>query len=323
MSPRPLKKRAFTLIELLVVIAIIAVLVALLLPAVQQAREAARRSQCKNNLKQIGLALHNYEGSCQALPPGSINVVPSAVSSEASTHTQILPYLDQGNNYSQFNWGVSLNTSPLNAAAIAQTIPGYVCPSDLGAPGFTGKGQACYMQNMGANGSYSNKTGVFFKNSSTRFSEITDGLSNTAFFAEIKRGPSTGAGTGVVPATSPDDFRVATDVSAWSAPADDINPPPSCENRATPAWLYRGLEYYRGVVVATYYNHTLNPNALLRDCIWGASVANGHMASRSYHTGGVQILLGDGAVRFVSDNVNNATWRALGTKGGGEVLGEY
>ncbi len=321
MSLRPSRNRAFTLIELLVVIAIIAVLVALLLPAVQQAREAARRSQCKNNLKQIGLALHNYEGSCRVLPPGHV------VSSGASTLTQVLPYIDLGNEYNLFNWSVSLNGSVLNSAAIKQTLPAFICPTDPSSGNISFAGKANYMQNMGANASVTNTTGVFFSNSSTRFADFIDGVSNTALFAEIKRGPwvSPGGGnaTQAVAAGSPDDFAVATSVSSWSAPADDINPPAACENRATVAWLYRGLEYYRGIVVATYYTHTLNPNARLRDCIWSSSLSNGHLAPRSYHSGGVQLLLGDGAVRFVSDNINNATWRALGTKGGGEVLGDF
>jgi len=329
MSPQASKYRAVTLIELLVVIAIIAVLVALLLPAVQQAREAARRSQCKNNLKQIGLALHNYEEAFHVLPPGSINNFPPPATqnpniSDAATLTQILPMIDQGNNYNQFNWSVSLNGSVLNSAAIKQTLPEFVCPSDLGAPGFTWAGQACYMQNMGANAWIQNTSGVFTRNSATRFSDVTDGLSNTAMFAEIRRGPypGTGANPAPVAATSPDDFRVATNVAAWNPPADDIDPPAACENRATPAWQYRGLQYYRGIVVATYYNHTLNPNARLRDCIAG-SLSRGHLAARSYHTGGAQFLLGDGSVRFASDNINNPTWRALGTKNGGEVLGEF
>jgi hypothetical protein len=154
--------------------------------------------------------------------------------------------------------------------------------------------------------------------------DFTDGSSNTALFAEIKRGPyASGSSTAPVAAGTPDDFRVATSVSGWSPPVDDINPPASCENRATPAWLYRGLQYYRGLVVTTFYTHTLNPNARLRDCINGASLASGHLAPRSYHTGGVQLVLGDGSVRFISDNINNATWRALGTKGSAEVLGEF
>src|ERR1700674_5456823 len=136
MSRNWLRRKGFTLIELLVVIAIIAVLVALLLPAVQQAREAARRSQCKNNLKQIGLALHHYEEAFRLLPPGSISV------SDAATLTQILPMIDLGNKYNQFNWSVSLNGSVLNSPAIAQTLPAFICPSDIGAPGFSWAGQA-------------------------------------------------------------------------------------------------------------------------------------------------------------------------------------
>jgi prepilin-type N-terminal cleavage/methylation domain-containing protein len=317
MSLRPSKNRAFTLIELLVVIAIIAVLVALLLPAVQQAREAARRSQCKNNLKQIGLALHNYEGSSRVFPPGSISV------SNATPHTQILPYLEQGNQYNQFNFSADLNGA-FNTAARAQTLPVYICPSEIGAPGIAGAGKANYMQNMGANGSYFNTTGVFYRNSSVRMADVTDGLSNTALFAEIKLGPYAGGPDPTpIPATSTDDFRVATGLGSWSAPADDINPPAACESRANPAWLYRGEEYYRGIVVATFYTHTLNPNARLRDCVFSISVANGHLAPRSYHVGGIQLVLGDGSVRFISDNINNATWRALGTRNGGEVLGEF
>ncbi len=309
---------AFTLIELLVVIAIIAILIALLLPAVQQAREAARRTECKNHLKQVGLALHNYESSFRVFPPGSISV------SDASPQTQILPYLDQAPKYHQFNWSVSLNGSALNSAAIRQTLPPYLCPSDPGAPGFSWAGQGNYMQNLGASALWTNTTGVFFRNSSVRIRDVIDGMSSTAMFAEIKRGPYvSGASTAAVPATSPDDFRVATNVSGWTSPADDLNPPASCENRATPAWLYRGLQYYRGLTVATFYNHTLTPNAPRRDCINSATLNNGHLAARSYHVGGAQVLLGDGAVRFVSENIDRATWRGIGTKNGNETLGEF
>lgn len=310
--------RGFTLIELLVVIAIIAVLIALLLPAVQQAREAARRSQCKNNLKQIGLALHNYESSLLCFPAGSI------VKSDAATLTQILPYMEQNNQYALFNWSVSLNGSRLNSAAIRQTLPPFQCPSDPGAPGFSWAGQANYMQCLGSNALWTNTTGIFYRNSSTRMRDILDGTSNTAAFSEIKKGPYPGSGGSLaaVPAGDTRDFQVATNVSSWTAPADDLNPPAACENRATPAWLYRGLQYYRGLVVATFYTHTLNPNARLRDCI-RSSLGSGHLAARSYHVGGVHVLLADGSVRFVSDNISNQVWRAVGTKGGNETFGEW
>ena len=313
------RRSGFTLIELLVVIAIIAILIALLLPAVQQAREAARRTQCKNNLKQIGLGLHNYQSSLNCFPPGSLPV------SDATPHTQILPYLEQGNKYNQFNWNVSLNSSTLNSAAIRQTLPIYVCPSDPAPAGFSWAGQACYMHSMGSNGSWTNDTGIFVRNKHIDFRDVLDGTSNTAMFSEIKRGPYPAHGTGslaVVPAGHPDDFRVATRVSGWSAPADNVNPPAACENRATSAWQYRGLQYYRGLVVATFYTHTLTPNARLRDCT-SSTLGSAHLATRSYHAGSVHTLMVDGSTRSVSDTVDNAVWRAVGTKNGGEPTGEF
>ena len=123
----------FTLIELLVVIAIIAILIALLLPAVQQAREAARRTQCKNNLKQIGLALHNYESTFTTFPMGdcSVNFGAGEVP-QASVHAYILPYLEGSNNYSTFNFNFQVNGNANNTQARIQFIPSFHCPSDPG-----------------------------------------------------------------------------------------------------------------------------------------------------------------------------------------------
>jgi len=325
-----LRRRGFTLIELLVVIAIIAILIALLLPAVQQAREAARRTQCKNNLKQIGLALHNYESALGIFPMGDCSVgnLPQAM-----TQAYILPYLDGGNQYATFDFNRQINAwSP---TAKVQFIPPYHCPSDPGAAlnnvANAGNAASCnYQPNLGAtaaqdaardtNGKTSDH-GMFWRNSNTKIRDVTDGTSNTAMFAEIRKGPNNTTSFLVLSPGDSRDFSVATNVgTAWTG-NDLLFPPAACENRATNAWAYRGLQYYRGLAVASYYNHTRTPNAKFRDCI--GNTEQGHLAARSYHTGGVHVCMADGSVRFASDNIDGTVWRGVGTTGKGEVLGEF
>lgn len=324
-----MKKRGFTLIELLVVIAIIAILVALLLPAVQQAREAARRTQCKNNLKQIGLALHNYEGTHRRLPPGFIGT------NNASTHTQILPYFEAGNVFNLFNFSVDTNTNVANQAARQQVLPVLQCPSQANVTPFVLAGTQCpngcgttnYVQSLGDNGNYAADRGPFGRNRGAQFRDFVDGMSNSGMFAEIVIGPSGGSPTtGVVPITDKADLWVATNLpfATWDASATgDTIPVAACDNRATSAYLYRGKQYYRGIVVTTFYSHTMVPNSRLRDCIRGTGVDRGHLATRSFHTGGAQICLGDGSVRFVSNNIDLGVWRSVGSINGNEVIGEW
>jgi len=330
---RSLQAKGFTLVELLVVIAIIGVLIALLLPAVQQAREAARRMQCSNNLKQIGLALHNYENTHRVFPPGHCRDTNGAP--DASTHAFILPFLEQGNSYKLFDFSYSINGSAVNAEATRQLITAYQCPSDIQPAGnsiagsSTKYGGASYMQSLGSTATMleseidAGLSGPFFRNSATKFADITDGTSNTALFSEIKKGPSGSSTRTVVPAGDPNDFRVATSVTAGFWNADAETPPSVCETRSTSAWNYRGLQYYRGSTVTTFYTHTLTPNARLRDCVDGSHGTRGHLAARSYHPGGVQTAFADGSVSFMADTINDATWRALGTMAGGEVVSDY
>jgi len=188
------RRIGFTLVELLVVIAIIGVLVALLLPAVQAAREAARRGQCQNHLRQVAIAAHGYHDSMLRFPAGWCK--PHAASAICS----LLPYLEQGNKANTFDWTQDINGAPTNAAARSQDIKVYLCPSDSGtgrfftglanAQGSEPTGRNNYMPNMGNRANFADTdsgvriraNGIFFRNSAVRMAEITDGTSNTAIF---------------------------------------------------------------------------------------------------------------------------------------------
>ncbi|MEQ1828692.1 MAG: DUF1559 domain-containing protein [Pirellula sp.] len=321
------KRSGFTLVELLVVIAIIGILVGLLLPAVQAAREAARRMQCSNNLKQIGLGILNYESSTKRLPSGSIGgATPAAWGNYITPQVAILPYIEAGNLYSLYNFtSLQVDQNSVNAAAIKPTIGTFVCPTGVPRIGYSWAGQTDYVQNMGINADYTVRSGPFFRNSNTKIGDCSDGLSNTAFFSEIRKGPlanDTANPRIVVPRTSIEYFATATDVTTWAA-ADRITYNATvCDNPAAAAWQTRGLMYFRGQTSTTFYTHTLTPNSRFRDCA-GATVTNlwnGHLAARSFHTGGVNLARGDGSVGFISNSVDPIGYSALGSMQGGEVV---
>ncbi len=328
-------RAGFTLVELLVVIAIIGVLVALLLPAVQSAREASRRIKCANHLKQIGLALQNYESTFKILPMGTMNIAggQAGVANNSSPHPMLLPYLEQGNAVALFDFNGDINQTASNLQARQQRVPVFQCPSQPPSPLFVpsqcpnGCGQTTYMQSLGNNANYATADGPFGRRYGARFAEITDGLSNTAFFSEIILGlAASSASQTIVPAGSRDDYAVATDLPSgtWDGSSTgDVIAVPACDNRATPAWPYRGKQYYRGVVVTTYYSHTLTPNAKFRDCIRATGLDRGHMAARSYHPAGVNAVLGDGSVKFGNNNVSEVVWRAIGSKGAGDTFADF
>ena len=202
MSKQP-RRYAFTLVELLVVIAIIGVLVALLLPAVQAAREAARRMQCGNNLRQIGLALHNHESSLGRLPSGYDYLVTPGYPSIGqhfyrwSAHAMLSPYLEQSNIYNKLKLDIPLHmtgtpTHPDNAPLVKLTVPTFLCPSDVRRNVNPDWGAVNYVMNYGSGlpgGLDLDADGVFYINSKTRLADVTDGLSNTAAFSEQTLGP--------------------------------------------------------------------------------------------------------------------------------------
>lgn len=334
MRPKPqslLKQRGFTLIELLVVIAIIAVLIALLLPAVQQAREAARRTECHNKLKQLGLAAHNYLETHKFFPPGTVNPIGNDSNGKNGSGNPgiggpwicfLLPYVDQTPLYGHFSKIVNERPEAVDwfgngtyaATPIGDTHLNLMdCPTHpitlenlANGTGMEHLARGNYCASFGrgtydianvANGAIG---GVFGINSRTSMAEITDGSTNTIMFSELKyRQPS---GTG----------------------------PSYQDSRGT--WSY-------GAMGSNIFSTQLGPNSAVADGVWGCrnyplegmpcvqvgsgtSTAATYAAARSYHVGGVQGAMADGSVRFFSNNMNLATWQAIGSRAGGEVLGE-
>ncbi|QDT52775.1 Type II secretion system protein G precursor [Caulifigura coniformis] len=332
--------RAFTLIELLVVIAIIAILIALLLPAVQQAREAARRTSCKNNIKQIGLGLHNYLDSFSAFPPSYCTVpgVTTTVGGQWSVFARILPYLEQANLQSLINWGVAYSTQ-VNVATTR--VPTYLCPSEPNdvvrinpSTGVPRDYPASYVVNFGTwkiydptNGSGSD--GAFFPNSRMRAADFSDGMSNTLCASEAKtftpylRNISTDPG-----ATPPASPSFASGLSGDGC----------CIGNSLQ--LNTGhTEWADGLCQQSGFTTTFGPNTRIPHSVGGVEydidfvswregthatrVAYAALPARSHHEGIVQTLLVDGSVRAVSENIDLQVWRRLGTRSGGEVVGEF
>lgn len=332
-SQRRLRKRTgFTLIELLVVIAIIAVLISLLLPAVQQAREAARRSQCKNNLKQIGLALHNYLDAMTVFPPSTC-FGSAATGVSWSMQARILPYLDAANLQNLINFGQGYSTQP-NVTQVR--VPTFLCPSEINdkarppsTPGAATHYPVCYGVNRGTwfvwdPVSQTTGAGAFGVNTKYSSGSFTDGMSNTIGLAEVK--------------------AYQANLKTGSGPTTMGAPPPVSPSAAL---AYGGTfsttghtEWVDGKVHETSFTTCFGPNT---DMFYNNGTADydvdyisttekdapstlvtyAAVTSRSYHVGMVSVLLMDGSVRSVSENISLSVWQALGTRNGGEVVSEF
>ncbi len=323
LSPRSLRnrvvmskqRRGFTLIELLVVIAIIAVLIALLLPAVQQAREAARRTQCRNNLKQIGLALHNYAETFQYFCPGGVSLSgpPTAnwcvgspsYKGRAPWTVMILPYIDQTTVYNRFNFSEDFTVladaavyqgSATNNAAYKIPMPVYWCPSDPNANSTTNIGNYRGVQGGGdglhdcnpATGIKFYTNGTLYINSKIAFRDLTDGASNVLLAGESFYN------------TTLADTTIAQRAQGWASAAstrtDGALPP-------TLASAWKGINSFPYNPASTSYLYYMAD----------------YFSSR--HVGGAQFLMADGSVHFLSQNMNSTTFQTLGIRNDGAPVG--
>lgn len=328
-------RRGFTLIELVVVIAVIGVLAALLLPAVQRARETARRLQCQNNLKQLGIGLASYQTAFSVYPFGvgadSDGVVPTFSSPgnrRFSLHSQLLPQLEQAALFQQINFSVppfapnitgnpnAVSGAGPNETAARVWVDQFICPSDVNRMTSRPWGQTNYRSCNGSTWSGRASDGLFGQSTRVGPGDIRDGLSNTAAFSERIRGHDDYLTVDV----AADQFRLAapwtedtfrawceelTDVEAAAMPRD-----PSSSNL--------GMTWLEGNMSWTRYNHLLPPGR--KTCINGVTWNGVAMTASSRHDGVVGLLLADGSVRPVKYAVNPTVWRALGTIAGGESI---
>jgi len=336
-----IRQSGFTLVELLVVIAIIGVMVGLLLPAVQAAREAARRMSCSNNIRQIALATHNYESTYRMIPA-------MMGTSTYSPQARILPYIEQAAMSDRINFSLPLLLPPAwqslyNPAVrdtVTQQIATFLCPSDAGQPmfainfadGTTGQAAGlCYMFSNG-NGTGTNyddrfrTNGMVYENSWTQFRDVTDGTSNTVLMAETVLGDQ-------ATTSSPSPTQPHRRTASWAGTSSAVGGPgfttggaliqdPDLETlfRSGTFTSYRGTRgesWIRGVPFAIVVNGYLPPNSPVPDV---SMHGRGFYAARSYHPGGATHAMVDGSINFITDSTNLMIHRALYSRDGGEVV---
>mgnify|MGYP005840966025 FL=1 len=327
-----LKRRVgFTLVELLVVITIIGILIALLLPAVQAAREAARRSQCVNNLKQFGLALHNYEQVYTTFPRIAYPWLPGQGDFHwqgPSVHLMVLPYMEQTAIYSKWHWGFQWDDTstavPTNRDLNRSKISAFRCPSDGPYPNQAYAG-CNYGVSQGPTPGWDvavgNQNGCFRYRAETTIAEIRDGTSNTIMLSEHLTGddnnglytPGDVVRAVALPTTAP--FWTQAQVDAYGA---------SCDAAKANHHSHGGREWANALNTQTVFNTLAPPNhrwPTCQDCSGCAWMdSKGVFPARSRHPGGVNTALADASVRFISETIDFSLYQALGSRNGGESV---
>jgi prepilin-type processing-associated H-X9-DG protein len=341
----------------------------------EKIREAAARMSCSNNLKQIGLAMHNYHDANQSLPPGLVAIVGgTAKYPKAGPHdwqwgafAVLTPYLEQATVYNIMDlttpYYVNGLISQSNVQGVLTNEKIFLCPSDMGAPCSSALGPQVYLPTNPATYGFPNgypngglfgptnyctalgsggpgpagdpigslhygwpynADGAFYANSKVRITDVGDGLSNTAFLSESTMGVM---GTENAQAQPPGDPMLAYRLLySFTGPDGPTNPTTCAAPIAWNASNARGFSWTKGELRCTAYTHWYPPNAPVQDCIRGlkaaqyVSVAVGFKTARSYHTGGVNVGFGDGSVHFIPNGIDQATWQAMGTINGGEVV---
>jgi prepilin-type N-terminal cleavage/methylation domain-containing protein len=336
---RTSRRAGFTLIEVLVVIAIMAILIALLLPAVQAAREAARRTQCRNNLKQIGIALHNYHDVHGMLPPGRERSLVNGQGRCFSAYAHLLAQLEQTNAGRTINFNFNPEDAH-NVPIMNLPMPQLVCPSDFTAVDMQlNRAVHNYPLNTGTTFPVSPRnpgnvaiTGIFYENSSTKFRDVTDGMSQTVCVSETVRSKvvsnngqtvwdGVSAIDGFVLTQGNDNLTVGPELTDYASQCHAVGLV-LMEERGS-GWLY-------GAPGHSLYNHIRAPNDLDVDCRGGLPFSTNqnfywdrlshNIAARSRHPLGVFALYCDGHVDYTGNSIDLATWQALGTRNGSEQL---
>jgi prepilin-type N-terminal cleavage/methylation domain-containing protein/prepilin-type processing-associated H-X9-DG protein len=314
----PVLKRsrpAFTLVELLVCIAIIGILIALLLPAIQAAREAARRSGCVNNLRQLGIALQNYESAHKHFPPGRGDPLPGVF----STFAYLLPYIEQSalkdrivfnQPPTTFTIGATVYDGAVNEPAAIAKVSSFICPSDAASGNIAGSiyGATNYAANSGSGtvdlGNIKAADGIFYTASAIRFKDIVDGTSQTAAFSER----ILGSGGTISQPVFTDPSHLMLQLAAGSDPT-----PANCIAAVGDTFAERGSKWILGNYGNTLYDHYYTPNPATWDCM-NIQQQKALLSARSSHPGGVNLQYCDGSVEFVRDDIALELWRAFSTR---------